>query len=286
MFLNFVLHFGFALSVLSTLQMFTSGGKVFWFFPSGYTAFVLGPFVYHNQYAAFVEMILPVALWQALRSDSRGRSLANWAMAAGLFASVVAAASRAGCVLLLLEAIAILLIAWSRGLVAASALLRGAAKLGALAVILTAVVGWQVLWERFRQPEPYAVRRQLLASSLTMLRDRPWTGAGLGNWPRAYPRYALFDDGAYVNQAHNDWVQWAVEGAVPFLLILISLAAMAAPTAVRSIWGIGLLSVWLHCMIDYPLQQRPGLGAWFFVLLGILASVRASSTANQATGAC
>jgi len=113
-----------------------------------------------------------------------------------------------------------------------------------------------------------------LISSLAMLGDRPGMGFGLGNWPRAYPQYALFDDGTYVNQAHNDWVQWAVEGGVPFFLMLFSLAVMAAPAAIESIWGIGLLAVWLHCLVEYPLQQRPAIGAWFFVLLGALAASR------------
>jgi hypothetical protein len=31
--------------------------------------------------------------------------------------------------------------------------------------------------------------------------------------------------------------------------------------------GIRLLSVWAHGLVDYPLQQRPGIAAWSFVLL-------------------
>jgi len=286
-FLRFALCFGFALSVLSTVQLFTSGGKIFWLFPSGHTAFVLGPFVYHNQYAAFLEMILPLALWQALRGSSWDRrGFAAGAMAAAMFASVIAAASRAGSALMCLETVAVLLLALSRGMVSGGAVARSFGKFAVAAVIFAAVVGWNVLWQRFRQPD-YTVRRELLVSSLAMLRDRPVMGFGLGNWPRAYPQYALFDDGTYVNQAHNDWAQWAVEGGVPFFLILLSLVAMVFPAAVRSLWGIGLLSVWLHCLVDYPLAQRPALGAWFFVLLGVLAgarTLRATSAGPHTTG--
>jgi O-antigen ligase len=283
-FLRFALYFGCGLSVLSTVQMFTSGGKIFWLFPSGYTDFVLGPFVYRNQYAAFLETILPIALWEALRD--RRRAFANCAMAAAMLASVVAAASRAGFALMCAEVAVVLLAGWWRGMAPARVAARGLAAFGAIAVVFTGIAGWGVLRQRFREPDPFGGRREFLLSSVAMLRDRPGMGFGLGNWARAYPAYALFDDGTFVNQAHNDWAQWAVEGGVPFVAILLCLAAMAIPEAWRSIWGIGLVSVWVHCMVDYPLQQRPGIAAWFFVLLGVLAAGRgAGSNAATATQA-
>ena len=272
-FLRFALYFGFALSVLSTLQMFTSGGKIFWLFPSGYADFVLGPFVYRNQYAAFLEMILPIALWQALRD--RRRTFVHCAMAAAMLASVVAGASRAGSALMCVEAAVVLVLAWSRGAAPAGAVARGFVTFAAIAAIFGAVVSWQTLRHRFLETGSYAGRHEFVLSSLAMVRARPAMGFGLGNWPRAYPAYALFDDGTYVNQAHNDWMQWAVEGGVPFFLIMLSLALMAIPAALRSLWGIGLLSVWIHCLVDYPLQQRPGIGVWFFVLLAALAAAAA-----------
>jgi len=271
-FLRFALYFGAGLSVLATVQMFTSGGKIFWLFPSGYTDLVLGPFVYKNQYAAYLEMILPVALWQALRD--RRRAFAGYAMAAAMLASVVAAGSRAGAVLMCGEVAVALLIAWWRGMAPAGAIARGLVTFGAIAVLLASIVSWQTLRQRLGQPDPYAGRREFLVGSLAMVHDRPAMGFGLGNWARAYPQYALFDDGTYVNQAHNDWVQWAAEGGVPFFAILLSLAAMAVPAALRSVWGIGLVSVWAHCLVEYPLQQRPAIGAWFFVFLGVLAASR------------
>ncbi len=278
-FLRFAMYFGFGLSVLSTVQMFTSGGKIFWLFPSGYTDHVLGPFVYRNQYAAFLEMILPIALWEALRD--RRRAFANFAMAAAMLASVVAAASRAGSLLMCAEVAAVLLAAWLSGLAPARAVARAWVTFGAIAVVLTGIVGWQALRQRLWEPDPFGGRREFLISSLAMLQDRPVMGFGLGNWARAYPQYAIFDDGTYVNQAHNDWLQWAVEGGLPFFAIMLSLAVLAAPAALRSVWAIGLLSVWVHCLVEYPLQQRPAIGAWFFVLLGVLAAGRGRRTGTS-----
>jgi O-antigen ligase len=86
-----------------------------------------------------------------------------------------------------------------------------------------------------------------------------------------YPAYARFDIGLVVNHAHNDWAEWLAEGGVPFLAALASMAVWAVMPAVRSIWGIGLISVFLHALVDYPMQ-RLGLALWVFVLAGVLAA--------------
>jgi hypothetical protein len=55
-----------------------------------------------------------------------------------------------------------------------------------------------------------------LAKDPAMIHDRLWAGLGLGTWSAAYPAYASYDDGTFVNQAHNDWLQWGAEGGLPF----------------------------------------------------------------------
>ena len=281
-FLRGALYFGVTLAVLSTVQMFTSRGKIFWLFPSGYTDYVLGPFVYHNEYAAFMEMILPLALWQALDRKARGKAFGFCVMAGAIFASVVAGASRTGAVILCLETVAILVLAFWRSLIPAASVVRGFAVVALSAVIFTAIVGWDPLWRRFLDQESYSGRREFFLSSTAMVHDRPWMGFGLGTWPHVYPRYALYDDGLYVTHAHNDWAEWAAEGGLAFAAIMLSLAALALPGALRSLWGVGLLAVWLHCTVEYIFHQRPGLGACFFVLLGALAmEVKASPIARR-----
>jgi O-antigen ligase len=103
-----------------------------------------------------------------------------------------------------------------------------------------------------------------------MIRDRPLTGFGLGTWSEVYPGFARFDDGRFANQAHNDWAQWAAEGGLPFFLLMAVVVGLAVRPAYRSLWGLGLLAVFMHGFIDYPMQQRPALAAFFFALLGIV----------------
>jgi O-antigen ligase len=194
----------------------------------------------------------------------------------------VAGASRAGTVMVCVETAALILVAWRRRAISTGAAVRGFAVLALAGMLFSAVVGWGPLWRRFMDPASYGGRRDFFLSSLAMVHDRPWTGFGLGNWPHVYPQYALYDDGLYVTQAHNDWVQWAAEGGVPFLVILLTLAAMTVPAAVRSLWGCGLLAIWLHCTVEYIFHQRPGLGACFFALLALLAMEAKSHRQAQA----
>ena len=261
-FLDALLWFGTAIAALSLVQLFTSGGRIFWLFPTPYKDLVLGPFVYRNSYAAFVELVLPLALLKAL---ARPRTALAWASVTALMvASVVASGSRAGTVLVGLETLVIL------ALDARGRALGAVWKLAAATAVLVAIAGPGFLWARF-QTDPLAVRRELVSSSLAMFRERPWMGLGLGTWPTAYPAYATFDLGLFANHAHCDWAEWGAEGGLPFLAAAAALAAAAVFWSARRRWGIGVAAVFAHALVDYPLQKQV-LAALAFTLLGALAA--------------
>jgi O-antigen ligase len=100
------------------------------------------------------------------------------------------------------------------------------AQFACFAAIAIAVVGWQDLRDRLGAPGTEELRVDAVRASLAMIHDRPWMGSGLGTWTRMYPRYASLDTGQTVNQAHNDWAQWAAEGGLPFLLVMILFAGL------------------------------------------------------------
>ena len=269
-----MLIFAILLGVVSVFTVLTSPpGRVFWWFDVSSVP-TLGPFVYKNQYAAFIEAILPLAILKAIRN--RRHWLPYTLLAAMLFGSVVASGSRTGSGLCLAEILVIPAIAFARQQIDKRTLVRATIGSVAAMTLLTTVVGWQLIWSRLQETNPYSLRWNLVQSSIAMLRDRPhhvlWMGFGLGTWSMAYPGFALFDDGSFVNQAHNDWLQWAVEGGIPLLLIMLAVAGWTIRPALRSLWGIGICAVFLHCLIDYPMQQRPALMAFFFALLGTLGA--------------
>jgi len=271
--------FAGCLAALALLQFFTSEGRVYWLFASGYPDRVLGPFVYHNKYAQFVELCIPLMLYQALAC--RRHAAACLVGGALLYAGVVAGGSRAGVVLGAAEIPLVLYLAWRRGLLRAQRWQWVAAQaLGALA-LGGILAGWGVVYGRMTAVDPLSdVRLPLMEASLRMILAKPWTGTGLGTWPTAYPAFASFDNGLVANQAHCDWLQWAVEGGVPFLLMMLCWVGLVGRRLLSSVWGVGFLVVLVHGLIDYPFQQLPA----FATLLVCVALVAAEDGRSLLTG--
>jgi O-antigen ligase len=277
-----MLWFSFAVAVLATVQTFTSD-KIFWLFSTPYTG-VMGPILYHSHYAAFIEAVLPFALYEATRRERGGLLYAG--MAAVMYASVIASASRGGTVLATAEVVVVLALQWARGFASGRVVGASLLRMAVLFAAFTAVVGWEHVRDRFLEPDPMVGRREFAVSSLHMIAARPWSGVGLGAWPTAYPRYAILDFGVFANQAHSDWLQWTAEGGIPFGIALATLFYWCVLPAFRSVWGLGVIAVFLHAAVDYPFS-RPALGAWPILIIGMLAAreaVREGPTDEGSTG--
>ena len=259
-FLTAFAWFGFAVSVVAVLTYFTSPGRVLWVFPSPYPD-TWGPFLSRNDFAGFLELSFPVAFWLGLRERPRGVSpwipapIPAWMLAAG-----VASASRAGAILLVVEAITILAITPRR---------RAMGKFVIAAAVFIAITGAGTLLGRLADPDPLAYRREIARSTIEMIAAHPWRGFGVGTFAQVYPAYASFDAGAAVEHAHNDWLEWAAGGGVPYAAAWAVLALALSAPAVRSVWGLGIMAAFLHALVDYPFA-RFGLTAWTFALIGAL----------------
>jgi O-Antigen ligase len=264
-----IVWFGFTVAVEAILQAYLSPGKVFGLFPTGYHDFVMGPIVYHTHFAAFIETILPIALFLAIRDDKN--SYIFLGVSAVLLTSVVVSASRGGLIIACVEVLGVLVL---------SHLQKAGRKIGFVSLalvgvtaVLTLIVGFETASERFYS-EPLTLGRvQYAISTLHMIAVHPWIGWGLGCWPAVYPAFATIDPGAIVNQAHCDWLQWTAEGGGPVGFALLSLAVWAIRPAVRSIWGIGVIAVLVHAAFDYPFS-RPAVGAWPVLILSMAAATQ------------
>jgi O-antigen ligase len=142
-----------------------------------------------------------------------------------------------------------------------------------IAAAFTLAVGWERVWERFKENDPYLVRREFFVAAVDMAKQKPLTGYGLGTFPEVYQRYAIKDFPFYANHTHNDWAEFAADGGVPFLLLVLIPFAAGIPAAVRNPWGLGLIAVMLHACVDYPFP-RPAVSGWMFAMLALLYMTR------------
>ncbi|MCC6859783.1 MAG: hypothetical protein IT158_14540, partial [Bryobacterales bacterium] len=157
-FLQALLLFGFLLTLVSLVQFFVAPGKLFFLFDTNVPT-SMGPFVNRDHHAAFVELLLPIGLLNALRE--RRRLWFHATVVGTLYASVIAGASRAGAILVSCEILAIILLAGARRVLSGNGFRRATLLLTVCALAYSAVVGWKVLINRFDDPDPFRYRREM-----------------------------------------------------------------------------------------------------------------------------
>jgi O-antigen ligase len=276
-FRNGMVAFGAIIAALAIPQHFTPDARILWLFDKPSTSDPMGPFLNRDYYCAFIELLLPMALWRAV-GDSKRNPLPNALAAALMYGSVIASASRAGAILVTLEVLVVLVFAFVRsrtsmhwGLVAL--------RLVAFLLVASAVVGWDILLSRFDEKTPLAGRAEFLKASILMTRERPVSGFGLGTWPLVYPSFAVVDFGKWVNHAHDDWAEWAAEGGIPFLLLVLIIAARGAWLGFQHPPLIGAFFIAAHSCVDFPLQKFP---IWLtFLTLIALGEARIRQSRDQ-----
>jgi hypothetical protein len=292
-FLGWLVWFGVAISVEAVLQLYSSRDRVFWHFPIRDPQMPMGPFLYHNHFAAFCALLLPIALVRAVTGTRRW--LVSALMAATLGGAVMASASRSGA---LVVAVEVVLGLWGRqfclqppfrrlfrtiasvparpapaksrlqpGLAAPR--LRRPLIVMALFAAFAAIAGWDTLWLRLHWGD--SARLRYARASLAMIEAAPWQGVGMGCWPSAYPMFATVDDGFVANQAHSDWLQWASEGGLPFAAVMIWFAAALSLRALRAPWALGIPAVFVLAVGDYPFEKQ-AVALLLFTLAGALVS--------------
>src|SRR5712691_1257009 len=104
-FLNGLLWFSAAMSALALAQLNSRHGKLLWVIPTGRDERTFGTFLNYDNYAAFIELVFPLAVWRTLENHRHWWLYAG--MASLLYGSVIASTSRAGAVLVTLELAAV-----------------------------------------------------------------------------------------------------------------------------------------------------------------------------------
>jgi O-antigen ligase len=108
----------------------------------------------------------------------------------------------------------------------------------------------------------YATMQQVIADSLPF-------GTGVGSFAEVFPRYHPVEiTGVVVNRAHNDYLEWIMEGGVVAAMLIIGFLSLYVMRW-RALWlsqrwdtfhfiqiaaGIGLLAILLHSLVDFNLR--------------------------------
>src|SRR5262249_17102241 len=89
--------FGLALAIFALIQHFTWNGKLYWFRPNTVSTSAFGPFVNHNHFAGYLELLIPLPIGliitRAVRQETR---LLYGFAAAAMGIALVASLSRGG----------------------------------------------------------------------------------------------------------------------------------------------------------------------------------------------
>lgn len=261
LFLDLLLWSLTLLAAIAIPQHYLSADKVFGIFatePGGF-----GTLLSPNQFAAMMELAAPIALWRMIDRNPLPGAIAFIL----ILAAAVSSASRAGVILIGIELV-VFAIATLRSRPRNARLLLGvSAGLVLIVGVSVVIAGTDAIQAKFAEKAPYRVRRHLLNSTLRLIAARPVTGYGLGTWRSVYPQAATFDLALLANEAHNDWAQWTCDGGIPFGLLMAGLVIWIARPAVRSVWGLGVLSVMAHSFVDYPIRE-PVLSLLWFAMAG------------------
>lgn len=243
---------------------------------------VVGPFANRNHLAALLVIALPLAVAQVIAArmqsiEPRAPQRRGWALALGLIAIVLlllglaVVRSRAGVLLAAVALVPCALMLWRRHEsheTPHSGLKRTLLGGGVVGVLLAVQFGFWGLLQRFEK-DPMADLRWSIAAITTRAAEHfgPF-GVGAGGFVAAYQSVELPTErsDALINRAHNDWLEWWLEGGIP-LASLLALAMLVLAwrsiaawreRGLHAVWqracAIGLWLLALHSLADYPLR--------------------------------
>ena len=253
---HIIIGTGFVVAGLGILQKFSRTDKIYWLVDLPSTASPFGSFVNRNNFAGFVNMIIPIALSVFISKQSflyKGSKnqfslsrnmrkillalepwlINNWMCLLAIFTMIsglVLSTSRGGFV----SFFCCLIIFFIMFTVSGKYDENSPRSIVVLAMIIS-ILGLSFLWsnpypllKRISKLEDFgnyiekASRVHAYRASMEMVKDFPWLGAGLGAFPNLYFKYRdrAMGNSKYV-KAHSDYLQVLVETGVAGLVTII-----------------------------------------------------------------
>lgn len=212
----FLITLAFAVSIFGIAQHFTWNGKLYWFRTLSHGGQPFGPFVDRDDFAGFVELILPLGLsLLVFDGEQQERRLLIGLFVVFPAAALVLSGSRAGVVCFLVELLLLGVLTGIMGRRSQRWLLAGVAL---AAVALAVWLGVGSTFQRFVGREgtesSMGSRFQISSDTLHMFAAHPVLGTGMGTFETAFPLYQSHYIGPIVNHAHDDYAELLSDGGL------------------------------------------------------------------------
>ncbi|QWC57944.1 hypothetical protein F7D01_13535 [Erythrobacter sp. 3-20A1M] len=297
-------------ALLAVLQILSGGNRALYFYRLTSTGTPVGLFANPN-HAAVLNTLVMVAVAVAIaimpaEPKYRIRKIVLGAIYILLLLAAIAGTSRAGFLTALLAVLATCAI-FSRPFLqrrVGSGGKKGRVVVGIGAIVLILLLGAFILTGRAPALEQLTgqdalgdIRFLVTPTLLEMIRSYFPFGSGFGTFQNVYyvAESSQMLMPRYLNNAHNDWLQLAIEGGLPALLLLVGLLTVLgremlrlwrerAPSAVALVvgGGAGLLLVALASYVDYPLRTPIFQVVCVWLVCLLLTSARGPSHESDA----
>lgn len=283
-----------AASLLGLAQRYQGPDSSLYLYKIGANGTAAGTFTNRNFLAQQVVVALPF-LFALVVAEVRRRSVHGLVVAllglvvmGVMMVGLAVTASRAGIVLaMLVTMLAGLLAIRRKADTQVTPAMKFLAFAGALAMLVIVQFGMIGLLSLAQTDVASDYRATISGVTLAAIKGHlPW-GSGFGTF---IPVYALYETpvtmlSAYVNQAHNDYLQLVLEGGLPAAILLVIFIVWFLAAAIR-VWrhggdevqdlilraaSLAVLMFLLHAVVDFGLRM-PFLLGQFSLFLGMIAA--------------
>ena len=277
----FLMSLGFFVSVFAILQYLTSNGKLYWVRTIQEGVVPYGPYVNHNHFAGFAELIIPVTLVPLVLGKVRRERLFLVALFALVpIVALLLSGSRGGIVSFAVQMLVLFLLVLNRRIRSRHVLAGGLVVL--CAAMAVSWIGVQQVLQRFSGMQITEVtsskRAAMREDTWRIFLDHPLVGTGLGTLQMVFPPYDSLYDGKVVDHAHNDYVEALAETGVvgglccAWFLGVVLLYSLKGLVELGSSFGsvlnlsglIACSGILVHSLVDFNLHI-PANALLFFV---------------------
>lgn len=228
-----------------------------------------GVFVNPNHFSALVNAVIPIFAYFYLRRTSR--PLFFGALLALMLLYLFAVGSRAGMgISLCVAAISILMFAKLPRLRTLRPIM--------IAIIILMAAGLSTL-----QPDFLGVsgtsRGAIYMTTIRAFLEHWIFGTGIGTFENVYPIYEDLGSitSSYVNHAHNDFLELALEAGIPGLALMAGFFVLvfrgAGRTQMAKAYAVSVIAIAAHSLVDYPARTM-AIAVLLAVLTAHLFSIR------------